>query len=99
MKRRERVVLYQAAWSPECRIARRFLDKLGIELEVVEVAASTPAERELQEATGSRRVPVLRVGEDWIQLCTPEGLFSPGEASIRLGVRPIPGSGREEARE
>jgi len=98
LNQEERILLYQATWSPESRVARRFLDGHGIHYDVVEVAAATAEERELQVATGSRRVPVLRIGNEWVPLTARDGRFRPEEAEGLLGVRPISGSESGEGR-
>jgi len=54
------VLLYGADWCPQCRLARKHLDRLGIPYDYRDV--DRPATRdELVERTGQRGIPVIDV--------------------------------------
>ncbi len=82
----EPVVLYAASWSPECRIARRFLERHGIAHERIEIDRDPAAAEQLQRATGRRTVPVLRIGEEWFQAWDRQRGFRFRETAQRLGI-------------
>jgi glutaredoxin len=84
--RKESVTLYIARWSPECRVAVRFLEHHGIAHRTIDVDSDTEAAAVLREATGSRRLPVLRVGSEWIRACSPQEGFLETEVSRALGL-------------
>jgi glutaredoxin 3 len=55
--------LYQAEWCPFSHRVRAKLTELGIDYEIVNVAASTKKREELEEVAGTRAIPVLVDGE------------------------------------
>jgi glutaredoxin 3 len=57
------VKLYQAEWCPFSHRVRAKLTELGIDYEIVNVAASTQKREELEEVAGTKSIPVLVDGE------------------------------------
>ncbi len=55
--------LYQAEWCPFSHRVRAKLTELGIDYELVNVAASSKKREELEEVAGTRAIPVLVDGE------------------------------------
>jgi glutaredoxin/uncharacterized protein (DUF302 family) len=55
--------LYQAEWCPFSHRVRAKLTELGIDYEIVNVAASTQRRTELEEVAGTKSIPVLVDGE------------------------------------
>lgn len=80
------VRLYGASWSPESRIARRFLDRHRVPFEAIEIDRDPDAAAELQRATGRRTVPVVRIGEEWFQAWDRARGFRFRETAERLGI-------------
>ncbi|MBD3161734.1 MAG: tRNA epoxyqueuosine(34) reductase QueG, partial [Candidatus Latescibacteria bacterium] len=78
--------LYGASWSPETRVAARFLQRHGVEFELIHVDRDPDAARALQEATGSRLVPVLRLGEEWIAAWSRRDGLLREKLAVRLGL-------------
>ncbi len=78
--------LYGASWSPETRVARHFLERHGVAHDWVEIDRDVVAARELHEKTGSRMVPVLRIGEEWFPAWSPEKGFRYREVAERLDI-------------
>ncbi len=80
------VRLYAAAWSPECRIARRFLERHKIPFRWVDVDADPGAGDELQRGSGSRIVPAMRIGDRWVAVQSREKGFLYREAAVALDI-------------
>ena len=55
--------LYQAEWCPFSHRVRAKLTELGIDYELVNVAASSKKREELEEVAGTKAIPVLVDGE------------------------------------
>jgi glutaredoxin len=83
------LVVYSAAWCPDCREAKRFLQKNGIPYEEVDIEATPGAAEELVRRTGRRSLPQFVIDGKWIQPYRPGEGFLYEEMSKRLG---IPGS-------
>lgn len=78
--------LYGASWSPESRIARRFLERHAVPHELIEIDRDPGAAEDLQRATGRRAVPVLRIGEEWFEAWDRSRGFRFRETAERLGI-------------
>lgn len=87
MRERDEVVrLYAAEWSPQCRIARRFLERHKVPYLLIDVDRDAPAAEQLQRETGSRIVPAMRVGDRWVRVQSRERGFLYREAAEALGI-------------
>jgi epoxyqueuosine reductase len=80
------VRLYAADWSPECRLARRFLERHKVGYRVIDVEEDASAAEQLQRETGSRIVPALRVGDRWVRVQSRERGFLYREAAEALRI-------------
>jgi epoxyqueuosine reductase len=85
-ERGEAVLLYSATWSPECRIARRFLERHKVVFRLIEIDSDPSAAEELQRDTGSRIVPALRIGKRWVAVQSREKGFLYREAADALQI-------------
>ncbi len=47
-EREDEVLLYAAAWSPECRIARRFLERHKVPFRWIDIEADSPRQAALK---------------------------------------------------
>jgi epoxyqueuosine reductase len=83
---KDEVRLYGAEWSPECRIARRFLERHKVPYRWIDVDAEPGAAEELQQGTGSRIVPALRTGVRWVTVQSREKGFLYRETAAALGI-------------
>ncbi|MFQ5655612.1 MAG: glutaredoxin family protein [Planctomycetota bacterium] len=77
------ILLYSAPWCPDCRRAKQFLEELGVEYEVVDIDQEPQAAKELEERTGKRGIPYLKVGEEWIRAYEPGGGPFPRERILQ----------------
>ena len=69
----DRLALYHFDGCPYCRIVRREIDALGIEVELRNIFEDATHLQELMEARGRRTVPVLRIyGADGEERWMPE---------------------------
>ncbi len=60
----KRVILYSMNNCPHCQTAKRYLDQQGIAYRLCNV--KTPAGQKEFRKTGMRAVPVLKVGDQFI---------------------------------
>ena len=58
------LALYHFETCPFCHRVRRAAQRLGIELELLDIFGDARHLRELTEATGRRTVPVLRIEDE-----------------------------------
>jgi mycoredoxin len=80
------VQFYFASWCPDCRRARQFLDKHGIQYTEIDVEANPAASDEVLARVGKRAIPQLVIDGEWFQPYTPgQGLLI-DELHRRLGI-------------
>ena len=58
------VKVYSVDWCPPCNKLKKYLDKKGIDYEVVTVADNKEEREEVLKISGQRSVPVLTVDEE-----------------------------------
>ncbi|MGL5615282.1 MAG: glutaredoxin domain-containing protein [Sarcina sp.] len=58
------IKVYSVEWCPPCNKLKKYLDKKGLDYEVVTVADSKEDRDEVLAISGQRSVPVLKVNED-----------------------------------
>ena len=80
------VQIYAASWCPDCRQARKFLDKHGIEYTVIDVDADRAASDEVLRRVGKRAVPQLVIDGEWFQPYIPGRGLLVDELHQRLGI-------------
>jgi len=80
------LVVYSAAWCPDCREAKRFLEKHGIPYKEVDVEATPGAAEELVKRTGRQSLPQFVIDGEWIKPYHPREGFLYEEMSKRLGI-------------
>jgi mycoredoxin len=51
------VLVYSAHWCPDCRTAKRFLEKHGIPYQEIDIQATPGAAEEVIRRTGKRAIP------------------------------------------
>jgi mycoredoxin len=80
------VQMYGTSWCPDCRQARKFLDKHGIEYTVIDVDADHAASEEVLRRVGKRAVPQLVIDGEWFQPYIPGRGLLIDELHHRLGI-------------
>lgn len=81
------LTVYSAAWCPDCREAKRFLDKHNIPYKDVDVETNPGALDEIVKRTGKRAIPQFVIDGEWVQPYRPGKGFLYKEMSQRLGVK------------
>ncbi len=65
------LIVYSALWCPDCREAKRFLDKYNIDYEEIDVATTPGAAEELIRQVGKRAIPQFVIDGEWVQPYRP----------------------------
>lgn len=84
------LLLYTANWCPDCREAKRFLDKHKIAYKEVNIETTPGAAQEVIQHTGKRAIPQFVIDGEWVQPYRPGRGFLYDEMSVRLGVQQEP---------
>ena len=80
------LIVYSAAWCPDCREAKRFLEKHNIPFKEVNVETTPGAVEEVVKRTGKRAIPQFVIDGEWVQPYVPGKGFRYDEMARRLGV-------------
>ena len=80
------LTVYSSAWCPDCREAKRFLDKHQIPYKTVDVESTPGAIDEVIKRTGKRAIPQFVLNGKWIQPYRPGQGFLHKEMSALFGV-------------
>jgi mycoredoxin len=80
------LTLYSASWCPDCRVAKRFLDKHNIAYREVNIETTPGAAEELLRNVGKRAIPQFVLNGRWVQPYRPGEGFLYDEMSELLGV-------------
>jgi glutaredoxin len=80
------VLVYSAPWCPDCRTAKRFLEKHGIPYTDINIQTTPGAAQEVITRTGKRAIPQFVIDGVWVQPYRPGEGFLYEEMSQRLGV-------------
>jgi glutaredoxin len=80
------VQLYATSWCPDCRRAKQFLDKHGIQYTEIDVDADRAASDEVIARVGKRAVPQLVIDGEWFQPYKPGRGLLIDELHQRLGI-------------
>jgi len=80
------IVVYSATWCPDCREAKRFLDKHEIPYREVNIETTPGAADEVVRNTGKRAIPQFVVDGKWVQPYRPGKGFLYEEMGQLLGV-------------
>ncbi|MGA9527712.1 MAG: glutaredoxin family protein [Terriglobales bacterium] len=80
------VTVYSAPWCPDCREAKRFLDRYKIEYKDIDIEATPGAADEVVRQTGKRAIPQFVIDGEWVQPYRPGEGFLYDEMSQRLGI-------------
>ena len=80
------VTVYSAAWCPDCREAKRFLDKHNIQYKEIDVQSTPDALEEIVKHTGKRAIPQFVIDGEWVQPYVPGRGFQYEQMAKRLGI-------------
>jgi glutaredoxin len=80
------LLIYSAPWCPDCRTARRFLEKHNIPFQEINIEATPGAADEVVRRTGKRAIPQFVINGTWVQPYRPGEGFLYEEMSQLLGV-------------
>ncbi len=81
-----KVTVYTSFWCPDCREAKRFLQRHSIAFEEVDIENTPGAADEVVKRTGKRAIPQFVIDGEWIQPYRPGKGFLYEEMAERLGV-------------
>ncbi len=80
------LIVYSAAWCPDCREAKRFLAKHNIAYKEIDVETTPGAINEIVKRSGKRAIPQFVIDGEWIQPYRPGEGFLHEEISRRLRI-------------
>jgi len=81
------LIVYSSTWCPDCREAKRFLEKHKIPYTEINIETTPGAAQEVIRRTGKRAIPQFVIDGEWIQPYKPGRGFLYDEMSARLGVQ------------
>lgn len=81
-----KVTVYTSFWCPDCREAKRFLQRHSIAFEEVDIENTPGAADEVVKRTGKRAIPQFVIDGEWIQPYRPGEGFLYEEMAERFGV-------------
>jgi len=61
------ILVYSARWCPECRTAKRFLDRHSIPYTDIDIEATPGAAAEVIRHVGKRAIPQFVINGQWVQ--------------------------------
>jgi mycoredoxin len=80
------LILYTAFWCPDCRTAKRFLEKHQIAYKEIDIETTPGAAEEVVRRTGKRAIPQFVINGEWVQPYRPGEGFLYEEMCERLGL-------------
>ena len=80
------LTVYSAFWCPDCRVAKRFLEKHHIAYKEVDIETTPGAAEEVVRRTGKRAIPQFVIDGEWVQPYDPQEGFLYEEMAERLGI-------------
>ena len=80
------LTVYSAFWCPDCRAAKRFLEKHNIPYNEIDIERTPGAAEEVIRNTGKRAIPQFVINGRWVQPYRPGEGFLYEEMSELLGI-------------
>lgn len=80
------LIVYSSFWCPDCREAKRFLNKHNIPYREIDVETTPGAADEVVRQTGKRALPQFVIDGEWVQPYRPGEGFLYEEMAWRLGI-------------
>jgi mycoredoxin len=81
------IVVYSAFWCPDCREAKRFLQRHNLPFREIDIENTPGAADEVVRRTGKRAIPQFVIDGEWVQPYRPGEGFLYEEMAQRLGVK------------
>jgi glutaredoxin len=81
------LIVYSAFWCPDCREAKRFLQKHNLPFREIDIESTPGAAEEVIRRTGKRAIPQFVINGEWVQPYRPGRGFLYDEMERRLGIR------------
>jgi glutaredoxin len=81
------IVVYSAFWCPDCREAKRFLQRHSLAFTEIDIENTPGAADEVVRRTGKRAIPQFVIDGEWVQPYRPGEGFLYEEMAQRLGVK------------
>ena len=80
------LIVYSSPWCPDCREAKRFLDRYKIPYTDINIETTPGAVDEIVKHTSKRAVPQFVIDGEWVQPYRPGEGFLYDEIAKRLGI-------------
>ncbi|HVO82073.1 MAG TPA: glutaredoxin family protein [Terriglobales bacterium] len=80
------LTIYTAFWCPDCREAKRFLQRHGIPYTEIDIDSTPGAAEEVVSRTGKRAIPQFVIDGEWVQPYRPGEGFLYEEMAQRLRI-------------
>jgi mycoredoxin len=80
------LLVYTSPWCPDCRVAKRFLDKHKIAYKEIDIESVPGAAEEVVRRIGKRAIPQFVIDGNWVQPYRPGEGFLYEEMSQLLGI-------------
>ncbi len=81
------LIVYSSQWCPDCREAKRFLQRHNITYREVDIETTPGAAQEVIARTGKRAIPQFVINGTWVQPYRPGDGFLYDEMTALLGVK------------
>ena len=81
------IVVYTSFWCPDCREAKRFLQRHNLAFKEVDIETTPGAAEEVVRRTGKRAIPQFVIDGEWVQPYRPGEGFLYEEMAQRLGIQ------------
>jgi glutaredoxin len=81
------VVVYCAPWCPDCRQAKRFLERFKIPYREIDIESVPGAAEEVIRQTGKRAIPQFVIDGEWVQPYRPGEGFLYEEMLQRFALK------------
>ena len=81
------LIVYSSVWCPECREAKRFLQRHNLPFTEIDIETTPGAADEVVKRTGKRAIPQFVIDGEWVQPYRLGEGFLYEEMSQRLGVK------------
>ena len=80
------ITVYSASWCPDCREAKRFLERYKVPYTDINIETTPGAADEVVRRTGKRAIPQFVIDGEWFQPYAPGEGFLYEETAKRLGI-------------
>ena len=80
------LIVYSAPWCPDCREAKRFLERHKIPYTEINIETTPGAVEEVEKHAGKQAIPQFVIDGEWVQPYLPGEGFLYEEMAKRLGI-------------